>query len=124
MKLPTEQPRRMLLALTDEWQTAGELAEVAGIAPNGAGTVLLACTSKGLRRAATAVASATSGDGRTLRASARTDSPAAGGMRSNFASISLSRDGWNLWRRVWGPELPGRAPRVYGRRTAIIGGRR
>jgi hypothetical protein len=32
----------MLLALTDQWQTAGELAEVAGIPVKGAGTVLLA----------------------------------------------------------------------------------
>jgi hypothetical protein len=32
----------MLLALTDEWQTASEFAEVAGIPVKGAGTVLLA----------------------------------------------------------------------------------
>jgi predicted DNA-binding ArsR family transcriptional regulator len=31
MKLPTEHQRRMMLALTDEWQTAHELADIAGI---------------------------------------------------------------------------------------------
>jgi hypothetical protein len=42
VKLPTEHQRRMLLALTDEWQTARELAEIAGIPVKGAGTALLA----------------------------------------------------------------------------------
>jgi hypothetical protein len=32
----------MFLALTDEWQTTTQLAEVAGISVKGAGTVLLA----------------------------------------------------------------------------------
>ena len=40
--------RRMLLALTDEWQTASELAEVSGIPEKGAGTVLLALHTQGL----------------------------------------------------------------------------
>jgi predicted Rossmann fold nucleotide-binding protein DprA/Smf involved in DNA uptake len=38
----------MLLALTDEWQTAHDLAEVAGIPVKGAGTVLLALHKQGL----------------------------------------------------------------------------
>jgi hypothetical protein len=47
----TEHQRRMLLALTDEWQTAGELAEVAAIPLKGAGTVLLALHKQGLAEA-------------------------------------------------------------------------
>ena len=47
LKLRTEHQRRMLLALTDEWQTAQELAEVAGIPVKGAGTVLLALHKQG-----------------------------------------------------------------------------
>ena len=37
----------MLLAFTDEWQPASELAEVAGIPVKGAGTVLLALHTQG-----------------------------------------------------------------------------
>jgi putative membrane protein len=48
VKLPTERQRRMLLALTTEWQTATELAEVAGIPVKGVGTVLLALRNRGL----------------------------------------------------------------------------
>jgi hypothetical protein len=42
MELRTAHPRRTLLTLTNEWQTARELAEIAGIPVNGAGTALLA----------------------------------------------------------------------------------
>jgi hypothetical protein len=41
------------------------------------------------------------------------DTPPTGGFREQFRVAA------NM-----GPELPGRTPRGYGRRTAIIGGRR
>ena len=43
----TEPQRRMLLALTDDCQSATDLAEVAGIPMKGAGTVLVALRERG-----------------------------------------------------------------------------
>ena len=43
----TEAQRRMLFALTDDWQSARELAQVAGIPLSRAGSTLLALQKRG-----------------------------------------------------------------------------
>jgi hypothetical protein len=68
MKLPSEHQQRMLLALTDEWQTTAQLGETA---VKGAGTVLLALRWRGHAERREAATSATSGDGPLLESARR-----------------------------------------------------